>query len=776
MPKKHEYEFLKKQFLEPDAKYRLIVYFDAKRTDAATDAANFVASCERQDIGGIIPRISDDRLLDPGELEHFRNTYRAMIEEAQKKGLQIIFNFEGAIEDAIIGAESDTYDESYMRSKVLIRREYYCSEEELVKMNVHDDCLMSIVAIGGRNYEVIDLREFVDDGELEWQAPEGNWVINEYLCVDDEERNFANVMNYDASMKYLEAAYSLFVDIFREYSSDVLSGIAYSNVCFSSRNRRDWDLSFNEVFEKRYGFDPAPYYPALFSSEMKDSDHLKALFFDCRASMLADGMIKALYDFATARGLQIMGSVSEPKLSACSFVSGDTLLDSKYAPGAVLDKAYMYGTNSIKIAAAASYNFGEDNVSCELFRDYYKISKQIMYDDVLNAYARGANLLTAHLPVLPDTEHTPIPFEKSETLPDWQNEFAVFTSRTQAMLRSGTHISDIGVLYPIYAIHSKVNLYNYPAPADFEYPNTHENLDYMTVINNITMYSGHDLTVIHPETLNSRCRVEDGKLYLDNGKRTECLQVMVLPCTETISIGNMRMLRDFFKSGGHIIATGELPKRAFEYDKTGTYDKEVRELAVEIFGEDAANSGIVKSYCYNKNENGGEAYFLYFSRTAADGTNMTSSHKLNDAIRSFEIPYDMYLPDMPRLEITGALNNPYYEFVRLGLIYSIPGGGMLNHIHKRHGKIDVYYFTNTTKKDYDSFVLLRGAISPEEWDPHAVTIKKLPCTYVRWRGEVYTRVELKLRHSASVFIISDTDKNPPELPSDIPEMTNIAGL
>ena len=72
-------------------------------------------------------------------------------------------------------------------------------------------------------------------------------------------------------------------------------------------------------------------------------------------------------------------------------------------------------------------------------------------------------------------------------------------------------------------------------------------------------------------------------------------------------------------------------------------------------------------YCHNKNENGGEAFFLYFSMTAADGTAMVDSRDIADALRSLGINFDVYLPDFPRYETSGALNNTYNEFVRLGL-------------------------------------------------------------------------------------------------------------
>ncbi len=771
MNENKEYLNLRGQFQEPSARYRLSVYFDAQRTDASKDAANFVRSCESQDIGWIIPKISDDRYLEPGELEHFRHTYAAMLEAACEKDLRIIFNLEGAIEDSLLREESER-GEDFMRAKRLNKREYPCTPEEDIKIKLPaKGDIMSVVAVREFDGEITDLRRFVTDRVLNWRVPQGNWTVHVYTCTPENERNYVNALSYESSLCFFERAYALFEDIFKNYAGRELSSVTYADVAYSTKNRHDWDPSFNEIFEKNYGFDPAPYYPMLYATINKEAPHIKALMFDCRARMLVDGMMRALSDFAKSKKLSLVGSVAEPKLSACSFINGDALLASKYAPGALYDRAYMYGTNSVKIAAAASYNFGNGNVTCELFRNYFKISKRIMYKDMLNAFARGANIMAAHMPKLEEeTATTPVPFVKSETAPTWQGEFAFFSSRTQALLRGGDHIADIALIYPIYFIHSNVNIYDDPSAVDFEYPSTPDNLDYMTVINSISTYAGHDLTVIHPDSMRDRVYIDDSRLVLDNGKTKEYFSVVVLPSSKMISLAGARRLLEFFRAGGKIIGTGDVPEMAFEYDRTKRNDREVREIMDMIFGHDARDENIMRDYCYNRNENGGEAYFLYFSRTSADGTNMVSSRQISEALASFDIPYDIYLPGMPRFEATGALNNTYKDFVRLGLNTAIPGGGMLNHIHKKRGTTDIYYFSNTTERDYKHTALLRGALSPEIWDPHTVTVKKADFSYVKISGELYTKLDIDLASSKSLFIISDTAENTVTIPADIPKI------
>jgi hypothetical protein len=160
---------------------------------------------------------------------------------------------------------------------------------------------------------------------------------------------------------------------------------------------------------------------------------------------------------------------------------------------------------------------------------------------------------------------------------------------------------------------------------------------------------------------------------------------------------------------------------------------------------------LMRDYCISQNEKGGEAIFLYFNATATDGTKMTRSSTVNEALNSFGVPFDTYLPGMPRLECTGGLNLIYPEFHTIGLHRTIPGGGMLNHIHKKHGEADIYYFSNTTNTDYNHHVLLRGAFNVEEWNPHTGKMRGRTCGFLRYQGQIYTTLRLTLDSCTSTF-------------------------
>lgn len=753
-------ESQKKLFMGLHKEYRPIYYFSLpslscteQEIDRAIDDA--VAACKQSGCGTMIPQLPFGTELDGAGLATVRHMLSAVLESAKESGLGVGFYLDPAFEHAVIHAMSEV-GENGLRAMLLHCKEYACTREEHIERKLTAGNRMSLVAYSEDTGECIDLRDFVTENRLCWTPPTGNYVIREYLAIEDTEREGANYLSYEASMGYIRSVFSLFADIFSPYIGNTLSILSYSGLGFNGRNRRSWDLRFNECFEERFGFDPAPYYPALFGYIGEKTPHLKAYFMTVRAAMLQNGIFKALRDFAAEQGLTLFGNMSEPKLTACSFSMGDTMLGNAYAPCALFDKAYMYGTNSVKIAASAAYNFDIDRICGELFRNYTRHDKARLQKDAMNAFARGVNCTALHL--------------TSELTAD--STFGDFITRVQTMLRDGRHVADIAMLYPIYHLHSQTGLYVSPA-SGYEYPETPFSADYMTLINSISIYSGHDLTLLHPEILNERCHTEGGVLYLDNARNKEAFRVVVLPCTSIISLQNLRTLKRFFDEGGKILATGGLPTAAFEYDESGENDREVKRLTEEIFGRDACDPRVMRHHCYNQNDKGGEAIFLYFNASAVDGTRMTRSSTVNRALNAFELPFDIYLPGMPRLECTGAPNSNFPEFRTIGLDRVIPGGGMLNHIHKHHEDHDVYYFSNSSDHAYDHHVLLRGAFDVEEWNPHTGACTERSSKLLSYKGCLYTTLRLSLQSGASTFFYARPLR---ELPSEVECVTSIQHL
>ena len=715
--------------------------------------------CAEIGVGGIIPlpmeHKDDDGISSADELLRFRKFYERLLPECVRLGLRVALSMTKCVESAVIQAEEDRWEYG-IRARRLERKIHYCSSDEHVSISLTESPRMSLVAYNEDRDEVVDLREKVRGLTLEWDVPRGNWQIVEYVCVPDTEKNRPDILSKEASGEYFEAAYGLFGDLVEKYLGTTVTHLYIRDLAFDSRNRHDWTEKFNEVFRERYGFDPAAAYPYLFTSSGNNADHYKALLFDCRARMLRDGFLLAAEEFADRNGLELFVSIAEPKLSQCSFVTGDALLDNTVSPCAVFDRSYLYGINSVKLAAGAAFGRAIRDIYAELYRGYPKLEPEIMLRDAEHAFARGANLPAIHVP--------PHSADNAEDEKKFLKLFK-YVSNVRGYLSRGRQVCDIAVIYPIYSLHSAVNLYDAKVKG-FEYPDTPCNADYMSLINSICLYSGHDATLLHPDVIVRSARGEKSMLRLEGMSDEGGFRVVVLPSRKFATVGCMRVLKEYFDAGGRIIATGQLPSRAFEFDPADPekYDREVRDIVDHIFGVAADNPQIMREYCHNTGENGGSAYFLSFAITAADGTDMVNSRTIDDALESLDTCYDVYAPDMPRFESTGALNNPFNEFKRLGLQRHLPGGGMFSHIHKRHGSRDIYFFSNTTDHPASTPIFLRGAHDPVCIDPMEETEWTPECSFVLVEGTVYTRLEISLGRNGSVIIVSeDAERREAEL-------------
>ena len=782
-PRPPKYSRAKMAFRIVKSKHRLFLFYDIPSfPPSREDVERYVEKCAQNGIGCIIPRLPKGLTPSAELLTEIVAFYEILTAAAVRKNMKIGLHLEPVVEQSFYLSPAAEFV-AHTRTRTLIRRQYFCDPKEALYLQLRKGTHMSVMAYDDEHADAIDLRPYLKDGFISYTVPDGNWTIEEYICTDEPQYgeppiHTCNILSFENSMDFLKALFAHLGEVAGKAMGSTITHLFVSDIAFHAPNRRNWDERFNEVFEERFGFDPSPYYPSLYHFMGERDPHVKSLFMACRAEMLRSGLLAALKAITDRHGIHLITAMAEPKLPACSWLAGDTLGNSVYSPCSVQEKSYLYGMNSTHLAASAADNYGSKYVSCELFRDYNKLTTDIVYKDAMNAFGHGANLLLAHWNsrvIQGNTHRRALDRFRMDVLGrEGKSTFSAFVARCQALLRGGSRVNDIAMLYPIYALHDKVYLYEAKTDGSFEYPYTPFSCNYLTVLNTVSTYVGQDITILHPETVRSICTAENGILYLKNPFQTQKFRILILPGADMVSLENYRTVKKFYDEGGKIVATGTLPKMAFEYrvedeqsdpndfmsmfEYGTTADREVRRISRHIFGDEAVNPAIIKETFHNSNDKGGEAYFIPSHRTAADGTELIDCVTLNNVLQSFQIPLDMYMPEMPRFECIGAFNNSYSEFRHLGLDDFVPGGGMISRIHKQRGDLDIFFFANTTDHDYGDTVYIRGIHSFDRWDPHTGKTSRLATHYVRYRDEIYTRTRLFVPAARAVFLISRPDK------------------
>lgn len=738
-----DYAELKKVFSSPKPEHRPYTFFplDGDLRDGDFISAR-ISEYKKAGFGGVVLQPTSATQPAYGSEEYIAAA-RELIEKCKKAGLQVaLCDDVDSDERHPSGRAGGLFVAEYpqYRAKRLSMIEYICTTGEHVERPIRKTgMLMSVCAYEVDTGETLDLREFVVGDTIVWDVPAGNWNLLQFICEDDDESDCADYLSYEASLAFLTYTYKRLLG---EGDPDAVAMTVSLGIAYQTSNRRQWSPDFNRVFKKEFGFDPEPLYPALFFDVGPNTMRYTALLINCRAKMLTEGFFRALNDFTRARGIISTASLAEPKTTAAPWLFGDGMAHHKYlgAPGVTLSRAYAYGINGLKIASSAAYCWDRELVACDIFHNYYLMGRNILYSDAMNAFARGVNLLMARDYVFGEVK-------LRELLADW----CEFAARAQAMLRGGRHVCDIALLYPIYSLQSQVKLYSARVDADFEYPTTPVNADYMNLINALLNFCGRDLTVIHPEVFGKACYAEDGVLYLHNDYNSEQFKVLILPGASMVDLRSMRIARKFFESGGKIVATDELPFTAFAEPERGEEaDAELAEIIRDIFGVTKDDIDSFTQVYYNKNDAGGEAYFIQLSQTAADGTDLISAPQLEAVLERMNVDWDVVIEGQPRVENSGILNLFYPQFEALRANRGIRSGGMFNYIHRYYAGCDIWYFSNTTTADCEATVSLRGIHTLEEWNPHTGRMRRIPCEHEDGR----TKAKLVLPSKTSVFWVS----------------------
>ncbi len=340
----------------------------------------------------------------------------------------------------------------------------------------------------------------------------------------------------------------------------------------------------------------------------------------------------------------------------------------------------LYGKNVVPAEAYTGYaNYSECPWNLKLFGD--------------NAFCSGINQMVLHSYVHQPFEKKPgitlgmfgQSFNRHNPWWDFASQWFTYHARVQYILQQGTTVADI-----LCFTGDRFYL-------DPENQSGHQ------------LPPGYNIQLCNYDILKNHCRVEHGKLRLDNGLSYD---VLLLPDDIYMNPATLKIIAELVKSGATVV--GSRPARAPGYLNHIENDKIIGEISENVWGK--AGTGGIHENKYGK----GHVY---------------AGLKLMDIIDKLGI--------------------------RPGLSCKVSGGGKLIYIHKKTGPDDVYYIVNQEDRVCNSELVfrIRGKY-PEIWNPQYGTIYRVEDFS---ESEGRTVINLKLQPRESIFIVFRD-----ELSSDIP--------
>ena len=334
-----------------------------------------------------------------------------------------------------------------------------------VEIKLPEDArLISAIAVPGQDLDkAVDLTNAVQGGVLSWIPPAGQWQVMLFYA-QPADFDFSNPV---ATAKLMDRTYGEYERRYARYLGNVIPGSFQDELPAMPR----WSKGYLEEFEKRKGYDLTPWLPALFydfgpetvptirDARSRGTKH-RMDYRDVMAGMCEDAFFKPCFEWHREHGM-ICGTDQRDRDAAP--VSAQRTYVDYFRTMRWYDAPGQDQNGDPKIRASMAHLYGRARVWQEGFHSTGWGQTLEELADLLDAfYLRGANLYDPHAwyYTTAGSWWEFAPPCTSFRQPYWKHYscFADYVARMSFLLSRGSHVCDIGVLYPSAAIQADMTI------------------------------------------------------------------------------------------------------------------------------------------------------------------------------------------------------------------------------------------------------------------------------------------------------------------------------
>ncbi|GAA2111377.1 glycosylhydrolase-like jelly roll fold domain-containing protein [Actinomadura alba] len=439
--------------------------------------------------------------------------------------------------------------------------------------------------------EFVDLTEYVTSGRA-WQAPAGQWRIDTFAATplaDDNaasfRRNYLDLLDDDAVARMLDAVPGEYYRRFPWAFGTVLRGFFDDEPFIASADahfqRKPWSPSLDAALKKA-GAKPGVAYAAVFDDLGRDgrtergrywravSDRFGEAYYRQQARWMADhgvGYISnPLWDeYGPAEQVASTGDLH--KLNQWAQVPGTDAVFDHYAAGG--------RTMLPRYAASDAHQNGQERVLLEAFGGMgWQVSPEFARAMLGGFAARGINLTVLHA-MWTDENNVVYPPPFGSANPWWRTAKPLtdWIGRVMEVAR-GRAVAPTALIQPQRAAESWQGT---PTQDTIDRDFTAAAYALEDAQTDFDLLDEGALT--GDEAIRAHARAIGGRLQV--GKQS--YRLAVLPQTPTLDLATARTLESFVRSGGTLVAIGDLPA-----EEAGGRDAELRDALASLFGNGTA--------------------------------------------------------------------------------------------------------------------------------------------------------------------------------------------
>lgn len=325
----------------------------------------------------------------------------------------------------------------------------------------------------------LDLTTMCKDGRLEWDAPEGNWLIYRFGASCTGKQNHpappeATGLEVDKlDPDAWDAYFHRYLDMYKEASGGLLGskGIQYLLTDSYEARLQNWTPRMTEFFYQQHGYDMIPWMPALAGVIIGDSEQTERFLWDYRMTigrLFADNYCR-LNDIVKEYGM--LGRYTEAHENGKEFVmdgmdikkTAQIPMSATWVPFRIPSGTQGYMADAdVRESASVSHLYGQKYVACESLtvpgydKRAYTFCPENLKPTIDQEFAAGANRIIIH-----ESTHQPkddkFPglgllfygqwFNRHETWAHLAGPWMDYIARTSFMLQQGSFSADILVYY-----------------------------------------------------------------------------------------------------------------------------------------------------------------------------------------------------------------------------------------------------------------------------------------------------------------------------------------
>ena len=460
---------------------------------------------------------------------------------------------------------------------------------------------------------ILDLADFTHGGTLEWNPPEGDWLVTLVML---EPRAF-DPMHPAAGARLIDRLYAPFEQRFPEELGKTIPLFFQDELDFGAKMPL-WSDRLLTEFLLRKGYDLKPLLPAIWHDIGPITPKVRIDYSDVVTTLMEENYFIPIFRWHESHGTMLANdNIGRGSMEQGRLHYGDYFRAMRWYSAPGTDDPNVNGPRAfagLKVNSSIAHLYGRDRVWNECFHSSGWGATPAQIVAAINQnFLYGATVINLHGLYYSTHgswwEWAPPDFHFRQPYWEHSERLNLYISRLCWLLSQGNHICDVAIVYPITAIEGGLNAHVKPSEGyNTDSISEQQRGVFTHAVDAAEAHAfgagkhlfdqGIDFDFVDFQSI-ERAVVEGDNLCMAG----ERYRVLILPMMSSVRFSTLLKAHEFFRAGGQVIATGCLPLAS---DHAGMNDPELTKLVREIFG----NSGSDGTATCNVGDSGGRGIFI----------------------------------------------------------------------------------------------------------------------------------------------------------------------